>query len=124
MKTINGISKNSLAVLGRVSRQICLALLLLTACLVLTGCLTPSREEINATIWNNNFPLPADICSREPDLHQRGFFRRLDSGKLEFMSVCKACTPEQKDCAQFWKSVHANDLDALMDKYIPKQNDQ
>ena len=85
----------------------------------LMSCKTAIREEIDATIWLNNSPLPATICEREPELKNYGFYRRLNSGQLEFMSFCRPCTEGVKDCAKFWLGIRDDDFNRLMDKYVP-----
>lgn len=84
------------------------------------GCRTPSREEINATTWLNNTPLPAELCEANPELKRYGFYRRLNSGKLEFMSYCKPCTDGAKDCAKNFIAIHENDFQKMLDKYVPE----
>lgn len=82
----------------------------------LTSCLPNiTRDEVDATIWLNNLPLPAELCEREPQLKKRGFYRRLDNGKLEFVSVCN---PKAKD----WISANKVDFNRILDKTLPKQS--
>jgi hypothetical protein len=76
----------------------------------LTSCLT--RKEIEATIWLNNAPIPASLCKE--GVEKRGFYRRLDSGKIEFVSFC---SPEAKQ----WLSIHKDDLQKILDQLAEGQ---
>lgn len=83
------------------------------ALLFLTSCIT--RGKIDAAIWLNNGPLPEEICLREPALKDYGFYRRLNDGKLEFLSFCD---PKARE----WLAMHQEDFNKLMDEAgIPKQ---
>jgi hypothetical protein len=61
-----------------------------------------------------NLPIPAEICEREPQLKLYGFYRRLNSGKLEFFSIC------QPEIAQF-NGVWGPQLKDMLDKYLPEE---
>lgn len=65
-------------------------------------------------MWLNNGPIPADICEREPDLKLRGFYRRLNSGKLEFISFCN---PIANDLL----GIHKTDLEKILDALLPRK---
>lgn len=77
------------------------------------GCL--SRREIQAAIWLNNTPIPKEICEQVEDLKLYGFYRRLDSGKLEFMSFCN------KEARNFI-GMHKDDFERLLNSTIPEEN--
>ena len=83
-------------------------ILLVTA----TACI--SRKEIEAVIWLNNSPLPAELCTREPILSQYGFYRRLNNGKFEFISFCN---PE----ATKWFAIHEKDMANILDQTLPSK---
>jgi hypothetical protein len=81
-----------------------LRLLILCPALILTSsCVT--RQQIEAEMWENNFHSIDDaLCLPGGPLYRRGFFRRLDGGGFELISVCskrgsemKAFTPESVD---------------------------
>lgn len=85
--------------------------------LSLASCKTPSRARINATIWLSNIPLPKEVCDRSPELRDRGFYRRLDNGKFEFVSFCSPVAKE-------WVSIPKKDFLKLLDEYVPKDSAQ
>jgi hypothetical protein len=60
-----------------------------------------------------NNGLPADLCEREPRLKDYGFYRRLDSGQLEFLSFCK---PE----AQRFFGIVDSELEELLNATLPE----
>lgn len=70
-------------ILTLVKYPIYLVPLLLILC---QGCV--SRKKIEAAIWLNNFP-PQELCAKNPELHEYGFYRKLNNGKFEFVSICK-----------------------------------
>lgn len=61
-----------------------------------------------------NAPFPAELCQKEPDIARYGFYRRLDSGQLEFVSFCN---PE----ARRWLSIHERDLEEILNETLPKE---
>ena len=65
-----------------------------------------SRKKIEAAIWLNNFP-PKELCSLNPELANYGFYRKLRSGKLEFVSICK-------DEASLYLTMYKDDLDRIL----------
>lgn len=73
----------------------------------------PQRSEIEAKVWNNNFPLPQEICDKVPELQDYGFYRRLNDGKLELQSVCNPLMPKMV-------SMKYDDFKALLDQYVRK----
>lgn len=73
-----------------------------------------SRGEIRANLWLNNAQIPKELCDKEPALKDYGFFRRLDSGKLEFVSWCDPL-------ARRWLAIFDDDLERLLDKTLPKE---
>lgn len=85
-----------------------LALLLLP----LNSCVT--KAQVDALIWLNNLEaLQKDVCPTHPELNDYGFYRKLDSGKLEFISVCNANAP-----GLF--SMTSSDYSNLMKGLVPK----
>ena len=91
------------------------ALALLILCLM-SGCRgTPTRKQINATVWLNNAPLPKELCDLKPELQKYGFYRKLDSGSLEFISFCNPLATK-------WLSIHESDFNKLLDEYLPEEN--
>jgi wobble nucleotide-excising tRNase len=82
---------------------------------LLTSCVT--REQVEATLFLNNFNDKdnslAELCERVPELKQRGFYRRLNDGKLETVSICN---PIARD----FLAIHKDDLNRLLDKALPK----
>jgi hypothetical protein len=68
-----------------------------------------TRQEVEATLWLNNSPIPAEVCRKEPDLWKYGFYRRLDSGKFEFVSFCKLE-------ARKWIAIYEDDMNRLLDR--------
>ncbi len=71
---------------------------------------------MNAYLWINNFPLPAEVCEREPLLKDYGFHRRLNTGNFEFLSVCDERTRE-------FYEMHKDDLAKLIGKDEAKSYD-
>lgn len=84
-----------------------LALLSVT---ILQGCL--SRKEVNAELWMES-GLPADLCTRFPELMEFGHFRKLNSGKYE---VVPYCDPNARD----YSAIRNKKLNEWMDKYLPE----
>jgi len=89
-------------------------MVLLLSMLSLTSCLVPKRSEIDANIWLNNGPLPAELCAANPDLALFGFYRRLNDDRLEFVSFCNPASRE-------WLAINDKDFNKLLDKYVPKK---
>ena len=79
--------------------------------LFLCSCVT--REKIEATIWLTNAPLPLEYCDQIPELRQYGFYRKLDTGKIEFVSFCKK---ESRDFVTMPRS----EFDKILDQALPK----
>lgn len=82
-------------------------------CLVCQACQTPTRSQVNALVWLDNFPLPPELCARHPDIQAYGFYRRLDDGNLEFFSICNQSVPKMV-------SMKDAEYQALLDQYIKK----
>lgn len=90
-------------------------LILSLSLLLFTSCKTPTRPEINAKIWLNNAggnSLKA-ICAREEALKDFGFYRRLNNGKLEFVSFCSSTSTG-------FVAITEKDFNEILDKYIPE----
>jgi hypothetical protein len=64
----------------------------------------------------NNFP-PTELCARIPELNDYGFYRKLNDGKLEFISIC---SPE----ITHWLSVLDKDFNAILDQTIPGRKNE
>lgn len=61
--------------------------LVLLLILLATGCVT--RKQIEAATWLNNYnAIPDELCYPGAELYRIGFFRRLDDGKFQFISIC------------------------------------
>lgn len=88
---------------------LCFALFVLSS--LLSGCMT--RSEVKAHIWLNNGMDP-ELCAREPVLWNYGFYRKLNNGKLEFISFCD---PRSRD----WQAIHNRDLEEILDKLLPRK---
>lgn len=58
-------------------------------------------------MWLNNSPIPAAICQQ--GAKDYGFYRRIEGGKLEFVSFCST---KAKD----WVAIHKEDLERLLKK--------
>jgi hypothetical protein len=68
-----------------------------------------SRKQIEAATWLNNFnAVPKEACYPGQALHRVGFFRRLDDGKFQFISICS-------DTANKMLSATAEDYKKLID---------
>lgn len=79
--------------------------------LFLVSCVT--REQVSAIVWLNNFPLPAEYCEQFPELKLRGFYRKLNNGKIEFVSACKAEARNMVTSTE-------KDFNELLDRALPK----
>lgn len=79
--------------------------------LLLGSCVT--REKVQSTIWLTNAPLPLEYCDQIPELRMYGFYRKLNSGKLEFVSFCKK---ESRDFVIMPKA----EFNELLDRALPK----
>jgi hypothetical protein len=72
-----------------------------------SGCI--SRKKIRAYIWLNNSPIPQEICAREPSLFDYGVYRKLNDGKLEFVSFCESKAKE-------FLSMHKSDFERILNE--------
>lgn len=97
----------------------CYVLIILT--IALTSCIT--RKEVQAHIWLNNFMGDGtsgstvyikDLCDRTPELNTVGFYRVLDSGKKEFISVCNPI-------ARNMLSITRADFQKILDENLPEK---
>jgi hypothetical protein len=79
--------------------------------LLLVSCVT--REQVNAVVWKNNFPLPKELCDQIPELNQRGFYRKLNDRTMEGISICK------KEARNMVTATEV-DFNELMDRALPK----
>ena len=60
--------------------------------LLFQGCVSP--KKIKAALWINNLPIPEEVCKEAPELYDYGFYRRLNDGSFEFVSVCDKVASE------------------------------
>ena len=56
------------------------------------SCISP--KKIRAALWINNLPVPEEVCKESPELYDYGFYRRLNDGSFEFVSVCDKVASE------------------------------
>lgn len=80
--------KNFLSPISQACLVGSLMLLLLIASL---GCQSLVKEKAQVTYWENNFPLPKDVCDLLASKGKDGFYgfhRKLKSEKYELISVC------------------------------------
>lgn len=90
-------------------RNLHYSILFLISAALISGCI--SKQEIRASVWLNNGMDP-EICKTVPAVRNYGFYRRLDSGKLEFKPYCDADSVH-------WLSIFDQDLDRILDGTIP-----
>lgn len=91
-------------------------ILALFSLLMICSCVT--REEIDAAIWKNNFNdekgSMKELCLTYPEIKDYGFYRKLNDGSLEFVSICNPI-------ARQFLSMHNDDFVRLMNKALPKK---
>jgi hypothetical protein len=58
-------------------------------------------------LWLNNSPIPSEICKREPELKDYGFYRKLNDGNFEFVGFC------EPKASEFF-SMYKTDFERLM----------
>lgn len=109
MSKTSATSKRPSATPVRANRLGSLVPLLLIGSLALTGCNSVTRKKIEAAVWATNAPIPAELCEREPEVSQYGFFRRLNDGRLEFVSFCK------KE-ASLYVTMYSDDFERIMNE--------
>lgn len=82
----------------------------------LSGCV--EREQLEAALWLNN-GMDAALCgpskedSPHPELWDYGFYRKLNSGKIEFIAYCSPI-------ARKWISIYKRDFNLVMDGLLPE----
>jgi hypothetical protein len=54
-------------------------------------------------------PIPQEICDRNIELWSYGFYRKLNNGKIEFVSFCKKEARE-------WLAMNKEDFNKFMDR--------
>ena len=117
MNTTKENSKNNSARLGLVKilaqsaprfATVCLASLLF---LSLNGCVT--KAQVDALVWLNNLTELNKLCPSHPELKDYGFYRKLNDGKLEFISVCNPLVADLL-------SMQKGDYNNLMQGLVPK----
>jgi hypothetical protein len=86
---------------------------LLLILLASSGCIT--RKQIEAATWLNNFhSIDPTLCYPGGPLYERGFFRRLDDGRFQFISICT-------ETAAKMLSVTAEDYKKLLDAALERK---
>lgn len=70
---------------------------------------------MEAAAWLNN-GLPAELCEKEPLLKNYGFYRKLNTGKYEFIGFC---SPD----SAHWIAFFDQDLKKLLDATVPRKGD-
>lgn len=108
--------------LRRLGKFLATAVPLLLMGLLLTAC--PTRKEVDAEIWQNS-GLPVDLCAKTPDLAKYGIYRKLDSGKYEFISYCTQVpddTGKQVTAVQLYISVNAKKFKSFLDALLPERD--
>lgn len=98
---------------GTVIRDKLPGVLMLSIVFFFSGCVT--REEVKAYVWLNN-GMPAEICAREPELLNYGFYRRLNDDKFEFISFCD-------ERAKNWLGIYKADFEKMLDALLPEKRD-
>lgn len=84
--------------------------------LLLSSCVT--KKEINAAIWVNNFmgekdsESIKDLCERYPEIRDYGFYRVLNTGKKEFISICNPS-------ARGFVAMYKTDFQKILDQNLP-----
>lgn len=63
----------------------------------------------------NNSPIPKELCESHEELGKYGFYRKLNNGKLEFVSFC------DQEAAR-WVAMFEDDFYSLLNQYVPKTN--
>lgn len=66
-----------------------------------------SKQEVKANLWLNNLDYFNGSCRQWPELNNVGFYRKLDDGKYEIVSVCD---PKIKEFYSMHKDVLARML--------------
>lgn len=95
-------------------------LALLSSIILLQGCI--SRKEVVAEIWLQS-GLPEDLCIREPELQKYGIYRKLDSGKYEFISYCTEIQDDKGQkfpATQGYLSVKTEKFYSILDQLLPE----
>jgi hypothetical protein len=72
-----------------------------------------TRKQVLAEIWLNN-GMSEELCQEMPQLRQYGFYRRLNSGRLEFLSFCN---PE----ARKYVAMYGPKFNEVLDKLLPEK---
>jgi hypothetical protein len=85
--------------------QVNLLALALLGLLFQTSCI--SRRKLNTYLWLNNSPIPKELCEREPDLKDYGFYRELNNGKYEFVTFCDPLAKE-------FFAIYKKDLETIL----------
>ena len=77
----------------------------------LSACVT--KAQVDAVIYLNNTNAMVDVCIKEPELHNFGFYRKLNSGQFEFISFCDAASNTML-------SMTKDDYEKIMMGLVPK----
>lgn len=98
-------------------KQIQKTIYLIPFILLFCGCIT--RGQINAAIWKNN-GLDPELCgpskaeSKNPQLWDYGFYRRLNNGKFEFLPFCSLTSNE-------FFAIQKDDLEKILNRTLPEK---
>jgi hypothetical protein len=77
----------------------------------LEACVT--KAQVDAVIYLNNTNAIADLCTKDQDVHNFGFYRKLNSGQFEFISFCDSASNTML-------SMTKDDYEKIMQGLVPK----
>ena len=69
---------------------------------------------MRAATWLNNTEALTELCFKVPELKDYGFYRKLNDGKIEFISFCD---PN----AAHMISIIDKDFEDILNKLLPKE---
>lgn len=95
------------------------AFLVLFLCLapLLGASACPNRKQIRASLWTV-WPIPSSICEKAPELKPYGLYRKLNSGKWEFIPYCGLVDAPRENHEFF--AIYDDDLEKLLDGTLPE----
>lgn len=85
--------------------------LVLLSLAMLQGCI--SRKQIEAAAWLNNFEAIQTLCQQYPEIRDYGFYRKLNDGNFQFLSVCE-------ENAKRMISITDSDMKDILDGVLPE----
>lgn len=106
------------------SRLATLGLSFWTVLLLGAGC--PTRKEVDAELWLNT-GIPPELCDSQPLLKTTGIYRKLDSGKTEFISYCTEtpdATGAPHPALENYTTINTQKFKSFLDVILPGQNTQ